>query len=350
MKYNIKSKEIGIFSDVHIGLGQDSSIWHKCVLEFATWVRDLYISKGINDIIIPGDIFHNRNEISVNTLTIAKEFFTILKDFRIFISTGNHDCYYKDRSDVNSINMLSGWNNIIIVDKEPLLIKGCNKTISLIPWGTDITDIPVSDICFGHFEINSFYMNSFKVCDHGVESCSLLDKAPFVLSGHFHKRELRKYDKGKIYYVGSPYQQNFGDVGDERGVYILNLETEEINFFENNISPKHIKINLSQLQNGTQDAYYLKNNVPNNMVSFIIDENISSDKVPLLSSKIQNLNPKFFRIDYKIKDDLDNLSQSSKEYTAIDILQSIEDFVSSLEVQHKPEIINYLNEIYNKLT
>lgn len=350
MKYTIKSKEIGVFSDIHLGLGQDSSIWHKSVLEFATWVRDLYTTKGINDIIIPGDIFHNRNEISVNTLTIAKEFFTILKDFRIFISTGNHDCYYKDRSDVNSINMLDGWSNIVIIDKEPLLIEAGNKTISLIPWGTDVTDIPSSDICFGHFEINSFYMNSFKVCDHGVESYSLLDKAPFVLSGHFHKRELRSYDKGKIYYVGSPYQQNFGDAGDERGVYILNIETEEINFFENNISPKHIKIILSQLQNGIQDSQYLKDKVPNNMVSLVIDENITPDKVPLLSSKIQNLNPKFFRIDYKIKDNENDLNNSSKEYTAVDIPQSMEDFIESLEVQHKPEIISYLNEIYTQLT
>jgi DNA repair exonuclease SbcCD nuclease subunit len=350
MSYSIKSKNVGVFSDIHIGLGQDSSMWHKSVLEFAEWVKELYSQKGINDIIIPGDIFHNRNEISVNTLTIAKEFFSILKDFRIFISTGNHDCYYKDRSDVNSITMLDGWDNIIIVDKTPIIIAAGDKKISLIPWGTDLKDIPESDICFGHFEIQSFYMNSFKVCDHGFESKSLLDKSPFVLSGHFHKRELRNYDKGKILYVGSPYQQNFGDTGDDRGIYILNIETEEIEFFENTLSPKHIKVSLNDLQCGKQDSQYLKDNVPNNIVSFIVDKNIEPEKIPLLSSKIQNLGPKFFRIDYKLSNMDDDLNTNNIEYTAIDIPKSIKDFVESLEVQHKEDIVNYLDNLYTKLT
>lgn len=349
MSYNIKSKEIGVFSDIHIGLGQDSSVWHKSVLAFAEWVRDLYSSKGINDIIIPGDIFHNRNEISVNTLTIAKEFFSILKDFRIFISTGNHDCYYKDRSDVNSITLLDGWDNIVIVDKEPLIINANGKKISLIPWGTEVKDIPESDICFGHFEIKSFHMNSYKICDHGFESHSLLDKSPFVLSGHFHKRELRKYDKGKILYVGSPYQQNFGDVGDSRGVYILNTETEEIDFIENNVSPKHIRVYLDKLLSGEQDSTFLKENVTNNMVSFVIDKSIPSEKLSLISSKIQNLNPKFFRVEYKLSE-TDISTDTVNEYSAVDIPKSIEDFVKTLEVQHKTEIINYLTQLYTKLT
>lgn len=347
--YNIKSKRIGVFSDIHIGLGQDSSMWHENVLSFAKWVKDLYSSKGINDIIIPGDVFHNRNEISVNTLNIAKEFFSILKDFRIFISTGNHDCYYKDRSDVNSISMFGGWDNIIVIDKKPLIINSNNKTISLIPWGTELKDIPESNICFGHFEIKSFHMNSYKVCDHGFESLSLLDKSPFVLSGHFHKREMRKYDKGNILYVGSPYQQNFGDVDDSRGVYILDIDSEEIEFIENNITPKHIRVYLEKLLNGEQSSAFLKENVPNNIVSFVIDENIPSEKLTLISSKLQNLNPKFFRIDYKLKQDQDS-ENSPNEYSAVNIINSIENFVETLEVQHKPEIINYLTQLYTKLT
>ena len=77
----LNSQYIGLFSDIHIGLGQDSSVWHKNILEFAHWVSDVYTNKGISEIIIPGDIFHNRNEISVNTLAMAKEFFEIFKNW-----------------------------------------------------------------------------------------------------------------------------------------------------------------------------------------------------------------------------------------------------------------------------
>lgn len=348
MNYSIKSNHVGIFSDIHIGLGQDSSMWHDIVLNFAKWAAKEYIKAGINDIIIPGDIFHNRNEISVNTVAVATEFFDILKDFRLFISAGNHDSYYKDRSDVNSISILKGWKNIIIVDKEPLVLEAGDKTISLIPWGTDIKDIPKTDICFGHFEINTFYMNGFKQCDHGLESKSLLDKAPLVISGHFHKKDHRQYKNGQIVYVGSPYQHNFGDCGDSRGIYILDIKNIGLEYIENTISPKHIKIFLSKLKNGEQNSEYLKSNVKDNLVSFIVDEEIASEKLTLLNSKINSLSPKFLRIDYKsINNELEKTTDV--DYNMVDIEKNIEDFVESLDIKYKQETTDYLTQIYKKL-
>jgi DNA repair exonuclease SbcCD nuclease subunit len=346
----IKSKVIGIFSDIHIGLGQDSSVWHDVVLDFAKWVHKTYTDAGINDIIIPGDIFHNRSEISVNTLSTAKKFFDILKDFRIFISTGNHDCYYKDRSDVNSISLFEGWQNIIVVDKNPLILKFKTKSISLIPWGTPLSDMPETDICFGHFEIQSFYMNSFKVCDHGLESHNILEKSPLVFSGHFHSRDDRKYKKGRIVYVGSPYQQNFGDVDQKRGIYTFDLESEELNFIENELSPKHFKLSLKELKDKKQDASFLKNIIPNNMISLIIDEEIDSEKIALLSSNLQKLNPKLLRIDYKSNDEESVEISKKTDYNAVDIEKNIEDFVNSMDVEHKSDVIEYLTTIYKELT
>jgi DNA repair exonuclease SbcCD nuclease subunit len=346
---SLKHNLIGTFSDIHIGLGQDSSMWHDATLNFAHWVKDFYQAKGIDDIIIPGDIFHNRNEISVHTLNAAKEFFDILSDFNIYISTGNHDCYYKDRSDVNSISLLNKWNNIIIADVNPITLTYKNKSISLIPWATPLSDIPESDIIFGHFEINSFHMNTHKICDKGVESEALLNKSPFIISGHFHKKCYRKYSTGEVCYLGSPYQQNFGDVGDERGIYILDLNANSLDFHPNKVSPIHVKIFVSHILNRLQDSEYLKSNIPDNIVSLVIDETLSSDKISLISSKIQKLNPKSFRIDYKLDSEI-IIGQQTANYSSVDVPKSIEDFVESLDVQYKPDVVNYLNHIYNKLT
>lgn len=345
---NLKNNQIGIFSDIHIGLGQDSSLWHNCVIEFAQWLKKLYESKNIKDIIIPGDIFHNRSEISVNTLNVAKNFFETLSDFNIYILAGNHDCYYKDRSDINSISLLSYWNNIHIIDKEPITLKYKNKNIVLIPWATSLDKIPKADICFGHFEINSFYMNTHKICDHGTPSEVLLDKSPMIISGHFHKKSSRKYSNGTIYYLGSPYQQNFGDTDDERGVYILNLENNNLDFYPNTISPKHIKINLTQLISGLKNAEYLRSSIPNNLISLIIDTNLPSEKISLIASKIQNLNPKSFRIDYRLEESITSTTNQT-DYSSIDISKSIEDFVETLDVQYKKDVVNYLNQLYTNL-
>ena len=53
-------------------------------------------------------------------------------------------------------------------------------------------------------------MSSHKVCDHGFESESLLDKSKLVITGHFHCRDHREYTNGKsIIYLGSPYELVF---------------------------------------------------------------------------------------------------------------------------------------------
>lgn len=345
----INSQYIGLFSDIHIGLGQDSNVWHQNILDFAKWTVDVFLKRNITEIIIPGDIFHNRNEISVNTLSMAKEIFEIFKDFKVYISTGNHDCYYKDRSDINSISLLDGWNNITVVDKQPLVLTtDFDKKIALIPWGTELTNIPEVDICFGHFEINSFKVNAFKTCDHGMDSSHLLDKCPYVISGHFHHRDHRKYSKGDILYVGSPYQQNFGDIDSERGIYIFDLKNNKYEFIENNISPKHYKISLSQIVDQSITSEKIKEIIPNNMISLSVDVNFPTDKLSLLISKLQKLNPKFFRTDYKHFKEYS--SQSSEDsFNVVNISQNIHDFVQDMDVEHKEDICSYLENLYNKL-
>lgn len=349
MSYRIKGKKIGIFSDIHIGLNKDSAIWHDVILDFGRWISELYSSMNIDEIVIPGDIFHNRSEISVNTLQIAKEFFEILKDFKIYISTGNHDCYYKDKSDVNSISLLKGWENIVVIDKKPEVIQANNKKIALIPWGCDVNDIPNCDICFGHFEIQSFYMNTYKICEHGTTSQSLLNKSPFILSGHFHKKDERLYKNGKIVYLGSPYQQNFGDCGEIRGVYVLDLEKEELNFIENKKSPVHVKIFLSKLRNGEQNSQFLKENVENNIVSLIVDEEIEVEKISLLNAKMQTLKPKSIRIDYESIDSKIVEFSDNKDYNMLDIEKNIDDFVNSLDIKYKKEVTDYVINLYKEL-
>jgi DNA repair exonuclease SbcCD nuclease subunit len=342
----IKNKKIGIFSDIHIGIGNESSIHNENVLKFSKWASNEFINNGITDIFILGDIFHNRNEISVETLSIADEFFKNFKDFRLFISTGNHDCFLKNKSDINSISILGGWSNITIYDKEIGLLKYKDKTISMVPWGFDPVDIPKTDYMFGHFEINTFNMNTYKQCEHGLSSGSLLDKSPFILSGHFHSKQQRDYKKGKIIYLGSPYQQNFGDMSEDRGVYILNLETSELSFIKNDISPKYFKLKITDYK---KNPLLFKSLIENNIISFILDEKISTEDIILYKEKIFKDNPKHIRVDYENIDDTILVSNNNTDYNSSNILSSIEDFVTSMDIDHKKETIDYLKDLYNKL-
>ena len=68
----------------------------------------------------------------------------------------------------------------------------------------------------------------------------------------------------------------------------------------------------------------------------------------LIRHIIQNLNPKFFRLEYQISDNSFNLSKEGT-YDSVDIPSNIKDFINALEISHKEETFNYLNDIYQKL-
>jgi len=335
------NSKIGCFSDIHIGLYQDSPIWHDICLNFAEKVSSFYKKQNIKDIIIPGDIFHNRSEISVKTIHTAKLFFDYFKDFNIIISAGNHDSFFKEKSDINSISIFDGWSNMTIVDKKPfVLTTKSKKTVSFIPWGTNCSDIPKTDICFGHFEINTFYMNTYRACEKGEESKNLLNKSNFIISGHFHKKDHRKYEKGQILYLGSPYQHNFGDYGDDRGYYIIDLDNDSFDFYKNDFSPKFVKLKSDCLENKN-----LENDIKNNFVSLSIDSSIDDEKINKILNKIQSFSPNNIKTDYI--DTSEKTKTQENQYDSIDILKNIYDYVETLDIDCKEEIINYLTETYN---
>ena len=346
----ILNKKIGCFSDIHLGLAQDSKNWHNVALDFAKWASEFYKQKSIEELIIPGDIFHNRSEISVETLAVAREFFEYFKDFKIYISTGNHDCFKKDSSDINSISLLGGWDNIFIVDKDPLILQtNYKKTIGLVPWGTTLDKFPKCDIMFSHLEISSFYMNSYKVCEHGFSHKDLFQSSPYIISGHFHKRDHRVFDKGEILYLGSPYQHNFGDTDDDRGIYIFDIEENVFEFFENDISPKHVKLSIKSLLKNSKKPEDLNKIIQNNIISVIIDTKVDQKDILSLQAKIASTGPMSLRLDYQEPDEKLLSNNKSDDYQGEDLCKNIEEYVNSLDIEHKKEVVEYIKEMYNSL-
>ena len=356
-EFTLKNNKVCCIADLHLGIHQNSIFWHETALSWAKWLRESLKKQDIKDILILGDVFHYRDEIAVNTLHVVNEMFKLWKDFNIIILVGNHDSYYKDRSDINSLSLFDGWKNITIIsDTLNTVIFG--KKCCFAPWGFDINDIKNSDIVFGHFEIESFKMNSYKLCDHGLKTEELLNKAPLILSGHFHLRDEREYGDKKIIYVGNPFEMDFGDTGSTKGYYLLDFNNLVLEFFENCKSPKHKKMLLTDLITSDKfgavvkdqkDIKKIQAEIENNIVKLIIDMKVAPDHVDTLLKKFSVYKPFSLSVDYSlVSDTLQITDEASLDVSGVDVAKAIEEFVNLLDIEDKPSIIKYSQDLYKK--
>jgi DNA repair exonuclease SbcCD nuclease subunit len=335
-------------SDIHIGVHQNSNQWYSITKLWAEWLRDELVKRDIRDIIVCGDFFHYRDEIAVSTIHFATDILNIWRDFNIIMLVGNHDAYYKDRSDVNSLSVLDGWDNISVVSNLTT-VDLFGKKSTFCPWGTAVTDIPDSDVVFGHFEINSFKQTNFKVCSSGINTKDLLSKTNLVITGHFHLRDERKYKQGTILYLGNPFQMDFGDIQSVKGYYILDFDTLSYEFTENTLSPKHQKVYLSELAKLGRVTDETKESLNNSFVKFVIDRNISTDEVDLVIQKLYTYTPITINIDYAMNFNKYKLDENMiHDFSGIDVETAIEEFVNLMDIKNKKEVIDYTVELYHK--
>ena len=348
MMPKINKPKVAIFSDLHLGVHSNSTEWHNYAIEWANWFRDECKRQHINDIIFCGDWHHNRSEISVNTLQVSADILDILSEFNLIIITGNHDLYYKHRTDVNSISIFKNRKNVTILEEYDV-IEAFDRTLSFCPWNTHTKDIQDSDIIFGHFEIESFRMTEYKVCEEGTKIKDLLSKASLVISGHFHTRHEKRFGSGTILYVGNPFQMDFGDAGNQKGYHILDLDTLEYSFTPNNISPNYRKVNLSELVDEGNITNYIKDVITNNFIKLKVDMNISQQDMDILHSVLTKLKPESLTIDYDINFNriLENTEQK-EDLSGIDIKQAITEFVNMLDIDNSDDIIDYTLDLYEE--
>ena len=344
----LNKTKVAIFSDLHLGVHLDSNIWHQVALNWCDWFIAELKKQDITDILFLGDFYHHRSDISVSTLHIASIILDKLSEFNIIMIVGNHDAYYKDRSDVNSLSILSGRKNLTVISNTTTCTL-FGKTVTFIPWGGDITNLPKSDAIFGHLEIESFKMNSFKTCDHGTKTRDLLTKANLIMSGHFHLRDERIYSDGTIVYVGNPFEMDFGDLGGIKGYYTLDLNTLKYNFFENTLSPKHRKISLTELTNiKSLTGADINEMVNGNFVKFVVDKKANGDAIDALIQKFSAYKPLSFTTDYTYTENSYNIEDKNYETTGVNMQATIEEFINVLDIDNKENIIKYCTDLYKR--
>ena len=344
----LNQSRVAIISDLHLGVHTNSTFWHQIAIDWAKWFRSELKKESIKDIIFCGDWHHNRSEISVSTLQVSADILDILQEFNLIAIAGNHDMFFKTRTDVNSLSIFKNRKNITIVDTAVETLTHNGKTLALCPWNTNKDDIPKCDIIFGHFEIETFSMNAYKVCSEGLKIKDLLAKSPLIFSGHFHIRQQKDYKEGTVIYTGNPFQMDFGDTDNTKGYYILDIDTKNYTFTQNCISPTYKKVSSSEILN-IDSTDNLKQFVCNNIIKLKIDQDLTQEELDKLHVKLTELKPAELTIDYDINfNRLSSDVDEKHDFSGIDIEQAIHEFINLLDIEHKQRIIDYTTDLYRR--
>ena len=158
------------------------------------------------------------------------------RGIEVHMLAGNHDTYFKNTNDVNSVDLLlKEYGNINVIDSPSEIYVGPHK-ICMMPWicpenygdSMDMLKNTDASICMGHFEIAGFAMHRGMPSEEGLNR-ELFRKFTHTFSGHYH----HKSNANDIYYLGNPYELTWQDYNDERGFHIFDFESKELDFYKN---------------------------------------------------------------------------------------------------------------------
>jgi DNA repair exonuclease SbcCD nuclease subunit len=167
-----------------------------------------------------GDWHNNRASLNIVTLNYSLRALEHLNaNFeRVYFIPGNHDLYYRDKRDIQSVEWARHLPNVEICND-----WFCSDDVVIAPWlvGDDHKRLAKmsGQYLFGHFELPGYLMNAMvEMPDHGEIRREDLGGFGHVFTGHFHKRQTKK----NITYIGNAFPHNYADAGDdERGLTVL---------------------------------------------------------------------------------------------------------------------------------
>lgn len=227
---------VAILNDTHCGIRNSSNVFLDNAEKFFSDVFFPYLlANNIQHIVHLGDFYDNRKFVNFNALSRCRNYF--LKPLRenkmtMDIICGNHDTYYKNTNELNSLKELLGhYMNEVHIVHEPTVMDYDGLKMALVPWICAENEERTikfiknckADIVGGHFDIIGYEMMKGIKCEHGLDR-SLFERFEAVYSGHFHT----KSSQDNIHYLGSQLEFFWNDAHDNKYFHILDTDTREL--------------------------------------------------------------------------------------------------------------------------
>ena len=225
--------KVVVFGDLHV----KATTLDRC-LTVLQKVRELALAHGAS-VVCTGDFWDQRGTLSVRQLdAIQSELdLHLAAGIAWVMIPGNHDQVTRDGS-VHAMRVFERYPNITVAGD---LLLDDQKQIAYVPWREDPTvatamfaGIPAGYTAFGHGEIKGATTNAGHKAE-GRFVPGTVRHLRAVYLGHYHERQAI----GHVHYIGSPYEQNFGERSIPHGVGIVSNASVEPEFVAFDDMPKH---------------------------------------------------------------------------------------------------------------
>lgn len=248
------ANKIFLIGDFHLSLGFPNKVdkWFKVSQEYCETFLFPLMEKELDkdDIIVQlGDLFDNRDVVPINILNYAQDILERMASIcPVHVLIGNHDIYTKSTNDINSLKSFKHIPNVNIYEK-PERIEFNNKSILMMPWIEKKSDqVEVlkensgSDFLFCHSDLNGARMHLNSVAHKNLHKIDVEDFDGYkgVYSGHIHILQRNK----NFTFVGSVHEMDRNDIDNQKGIFILDTDSDTEKFVPNNVSPKFKKVYL----------------------------------------------------------------------------------------------------------
>jgi len=350
--------KVAIITDQHFGARNDSIHFLDFYEKFYDEVFFPNIqAAGISTVLILGDTFDRRKYVNFFTLKKTKQmFFDPLHQMGIEVHmlAGNHDTYFKNTNDVNSVDLLlKEYDNITVIDSpQTIHLKYADTSydVCMLPWicaenydrSMEEVKNTSATICMGHLEVAGFAMYRGMPSHEGLDR-ALFRKFEYTFSGHYHHRS----NADGIFYLGNPYELTWQDYNDDRGFHIFDLDGRTLEFIKNpnkmfhRITYDDKKDTITDITNMELTQYagkYVKVVVINKTNPYLFDK---------LMSNLYNVNP----VDVTIAEDFTDLMEGVDDDTvdqAEDTLTTLNKYVESIKDESidNDKLKTLLKELY----
>lgn len=339
--------KVALIADLHLGVKKSDQIFQNSQIRFfkEQFVQELK-EKNISTIIVCGDVYDTRQSINVQTENVVIDLFkNILKDFKIHIIVGNHDMYHTTTTEVNSLKTLDLLPNVTVYEK-PTVVNLEGVEALMLPWITKYTDydqIVISHYkyAFAHLDIIGFNMGG-GLSTTGLTIQEIIDKIDHTYTGHYHSRSVKKFKNGEktITYVGSPYQITRIDRGQDRGYAILDLETNDFQWFTNTKSMIFTKYIYPEID---------ETKITGNQVDIEIpyDKQNETKKIFDLVNYLNSLNPAY-PVNIYNGDDSKKTEDLNLDVTSLNLTSLFKSYINEMETSlDKNELYTELINLYD---